>query len=237
MCGCHIFWLSLTKYKFLVNTGLVVHLRRQWQYYVLSQFFKNHLICGHYNQPQPLLTGTRYWSSACLRKQLWLHSCPTALAWMWLSACTHSSKSRQQMRLSYLDHDMELRTGILLFPPVRPSWWFCAFPYSFLIFVYDEIRKLILRRNPGGERTHTAFTITLFKCGQWSLTCVSSSLFYLCRLGGKGDLLLKHWFALSLNSPLPSLPQSCPPSRYKKKTITKKRCLQYNLEKEMGGWQ
>lgn len=33
----------------------------------------------------------------------------------------------------------------------RPSWWFCAFPYSFLIFVYDEIRKLILRRNPGGE--------------------------------------------------------------------------------------
>lgn len=35
--------------------------------------------------------------------------------------------------------------------PRRPSWWFCAFPYSFLIFVYDEIRKLILRRNPGGK--------------------------------------------------------------------------------------
>uniref|UniRef100_A0A8D0AU13 Sodium/potassium-transporting ATPase subunit alpha n=1 Tax=Sander lucioperca TaxID=283035 RepID=A0A8D0AU13_SANLU len=33
---------------------------------------------------------------------------------------------------------------------MRPSWWFCAFPYSFLIFVYDEIRKLLLRRNPGG---------------------------------------------------------------------------------------
>uniref|UniRef100_A0A674PIL7 Sodium/potassium-transporting ATPase subunit alpha n=1 Tax=Takifugu rubripes TaxID=31033 RepID=A0A674PIL7_TAKRU len=30
------------------------------------------------------------------------------------------------------------------------NWWFCAFPYSFLIFVYDEVRKLILRRNPGG---------------------------------------------------------------------------------------
>uniref|UniRef100_A0A8C1RLK8 Sodium/potassium-transporting ATPase subunit alpha n=1 Tax=Cyprinus carpio TaxID=7962 RepID=A0A8C1RLK8_CYPCA len=29
-------------------------------------------------------------------------------------------------------------------------WWFCALPYSLLIFVYDEIRKLILRRNPGG---------------------------------------------------------------------------------------
>ncbi|KAK3508555.1 hypothetical protein QTP70_032689, partial [Hemibagrus guttatus] len=35
-------------------------------------------------------------------------------------------------------------------PGATPSWWFCAFPYGFLIFVYDEIRKLILRRNPGG---------------------------------------------------------------------------------------
>uniref|UniRef100_A0A671TJC2 Sodium/potassium-transporting ATPase subunit alpha n=1 Tax=Sparus aurata TaxID=8175 RepID=A0A671TJC2_SPAAU len=34
--------------------------------------------------------------------------------------------------------------------PLKPSWWFCAFPYSFLIFVYDEIRKVILRRSPGG---------------------------------------------------------------------------------------
>uniref|UniRef100_A0A669B5Z4 Sodium/potassium-transporting ATPase subunit alpha n=1 Tax=Oreochromis niloticus TaxID=8128 RepID=A0A669B5Z4_ORENI len=37
--------------------------------------------------------------------------------------------------------------------PLKPTWWFCAFPYSFLIFVYDEARKLILRRNPGGEHT------------------------------------------------------------------------------------
>ncbi|XP_061550274.1 sodium/potassium-transporting ATPase subunit alpha-2 isoform X1 [Phycodurus eques] len=34
--------------------------------------------------------------------------------------------------------------------PLKIGWWFCAFPYSLLIFVYDEIRKLILRRNPGG---------------------------------------------------------------------------------------
>ncbi|MBN3325748.1 AT1A3 ATPase, partial [Atractosteus spatula] len=45
--------------------------------------------------------------------------------------------------------------------PLKPSWWFCAFPYSFLIFVYDEIRKLILRRNPGGTTlTHTLHTLT-----------------------------------------------------------------------------
>nr|XP_015201499.1 PREDICTED: sodium/potassium-transporting ATPase subunit alpha-2 [Lepisosteus oculatus] len=34
--------------------------------------------------------------------------------------------------------------------PLKITWWFCAFPYSLLIFIYDEIRKLILRRNPGG---------------------------------------------------------------------------------------
>ncbi|RXN14316.1 sodium potassium-transporting ATPase subunit alpha-1-like protein [Labeo rohita] len=33
--------------------------------------------------------------------------------------------------------------------PLKPNWWFCAFPYSLLIFIYDEIRKLIIRRSPG----------------------------------------------------------------------------------------
>nr|AEH68840.1 putative Na+/K+-ATPase alpha subunit [Macrotritopus defilippi] len=34
--------------------------------------------------------------------------------------------------------------------PLRLSWWFPAFPYSLTIFIYDECRKFILRRNPGG---------------------------------------------------------------------------------------
>nr|P05025.1 RecName: Full=Sodium/potassium-transporting ATPase subunit alpha; Short=Na(+)/K(+) ATPase alpha subunit; AltName: Full=Sodium pump subunit alpha; Flags: Precursor [Tetronarce californica]CAA26578.1 unnamed protein product [Tetronarce californica]prf//1109244A ATPase alpha,Na/K [Tetronarce californica] len=34
--------------------------------------------------------------------------------------------------------------------PLKPSWWFCAFPYSLIIFLYDEARRFILRRNPGG---------------------------------------------------------------------------------------
>ncbi|XP_043915756.1 sodium/potassium-transporting ATPase subunit alpha-2 isoform X3 [Protopterus annectens] len=34
--------------------------------------------------------------------------------------------------------------------PLKITWWFCALPYSLLIFVYDEVRKFILRRNPGG---------------------------------------------------------------------------------------
>ncbi|XP_032116740.1 sodium/potassium-transporting ATPase subunit alpha-4 [Sapajus apella] len=34
--------------------------------------------------------------------------------------------------------------------PLKISWWFCALPYSILIFVYDEIRKLLIRQRPGG---------------------------------------------------------------------------------------
>ncbi|KAK7101316.1 hypothetical protein V1264_024110 [Littorina saxatilis] len=34
--------------------------------------------------------------------------------------------------------------------PLRFSWWFTAVPFSLMIFVYDECRKYILRRNPGG---------------------------------------------------------------------------------------
>ncbi|XP_046693672.1 sodium/potassium-transporting ATPase subunit alpha-1-like isoform X2 [Silurus meridionalis] len=34
--------------------------------------------------------------------------------------------------------------------PLKPSWWLCALPYAFLIFIYDETRRYILRRNPGG---------------------------------------------------------------------------------------
>nr|2ZXE_A Chain A, Na, K-ATPase alpha subunit [Squalus acanthias]3A3Y_A Chain A, Na, K-ATPase alpha subunit [Squalus acanthias]5AVQ_A Chain A, Na, K-ATPase alpha subunit [Squalus acanthias]5AVR_A Chain A, Na, K-ATPase alpha subunit [Squalus acanthias]5AVS_A Chain A, Na, K-ATPase alpha subunit [Squalus acanthias]5AVT_A Chain A, Na, K-ATPase alpha subunit [Squalus acanthias]5AVU_A Chain A, Na, K-ATPase alpha subunit [Squalus acanthias]5AVV_A Chain A, Na, K-ATPase alpha subunit [Squalus acanthias]5AV len=34
--------------------------------------------------------------------------------------------------------------------PLKPSWWFCAFPYSLIIFLYDEMRRFIIRRSPGG---------------------------------------------------------------------------------------
>lgn len=44
---------------------------------------------------------------------------------------------------------------------LRPNWWFCAFPYSLLIFIYDEIRKLILRRSPGGKIRIHSFLLSL----------------------------------------------------------------------------
>ncbi|GAB6023141.1 hypothetical protein CHUAL_007223 [Chamberlinius hualienensis] len=34
--------------------------------------------------------------------------------------------------------------------PLKINWWIPAMPFSVLIFVYDEIRRFILRRNPGG---------------------------------------------------------------------------------------
>ncbi|CAB3397184.1 unnamed protein product [Caenorhabditis bovis] len=33
---------------------------------------------------------------------------------------------------------------------LRFSWWFCALPFSILIFVYDEIRRFLIRKYPGG---------------------------------------------------------------------------------------
>ncbi|KAI4886142.1 hypothetical protein NFI96_015291 [Prochilodus magdalenae] len=34
--------------------------------------------------------------------------------------------------------------------PLKPSWLLCAVPYGLLIFFYDEARRYLLRRNPGG---------------------------------------------------------------------------------------
>merc|ERR1712235_146726 len=34
--------------------------------------------------------------------------------------------------------------------PLKLNWWFPAVPFSLLIFCFDEIRKWILRNNPGG---------------------------------------------------------------------------------------
>ncbi|XP_040182315.1 potassium-transporting ATPase alpha chain 2 isoform X2 [Rana temporaria] len=37
----------------------------------------------------------------------------------------------------------------LKFVPLRVQYWFVATPFFFLIFFYDEIRKLLIRRHPG----------------------------------------------------------------------------------------
>lgn len=34
--------------------------------------------------------------------------------------------------------------------PLEWTWWFIPMPFSLIIFTYDEIRKMLIRRNPGG---------------------------------------------------------------------------------------
>ncbi|KAK1167893.1 sodium/potassium-transporting ATPase subunit alpha-1-like [Acipenser oxyrinchus oxyrinchus] len=33
--------------------------------------------------------------------------------------------------------------------PLKPTWWVCALPFAVMVFIYDEIRKVIIRRSPG----------------------------------------------------------------------------------------
>ena len=34
--------------------------------------------------------------------------------------------------------------------PLDWTWWFIPMPFSLIIFLYDEIRKMLVRKNPGG---------------------------------------------------------------------------------------
>jgi len=48
-----------------------------------------------------------------------------------------------------LQYTPGLNTGLRL-RPMNATWWFIAFPFSLLIFLYDETRRYFLRRQPGG---------------------------------------------------------------------------------------
>jgi len=48
-----------------------------------------------------------------------------------------------------LQYTPGLNTGLRL-RPMNATWWFIAFPFSLLIFLYDECRRYLLRRSPGG---------------------------------------------------------------------------------------
>ena len=51
---------------------------------------------------------------------------------------------------AFLQYTPGLSEGLRL-RPMNFSWWFLGFPFSLLIFVYDECRRFFLRRNPGGN--------------------------------------------------------------------------------------
>ncbi|CAL1279873.1 unnamed protein product [Larinioides sclopetarius] len=50
---------------------------------------------------------------------------------------------------AFLAYTPGMDKGLRMYP-LKFNWWLPALPFSLLIFVYDEIRRYILRRNPGG---------------------------------------------------------------------------------------
>ena len=49
----------------------------------------------------------------------------------------------------FLSYCPGMDKGLKMYP-LKINWWFPAIPFSLLIFIFDEIRKWILRNNPGG---------------------------------------------------------------------------------------
>merc|ERR1712050_414197 len=50
---------------------------------------------------------------------------------------------------AFLSYTPGMDKGLKMYP-LALSWWFPGVPFSILIFVFDEVRKWILRNNPGG---------------------------------------------------------------------------------------
>ncbi|XP_040567091.2 sodium/potassium-transporting ATPase subunit alpha [Lepeophtheirus salmonis] len=50
---------------------------------------------------------------------------------------------------AFLSYTPGMDKGLRMYP-LKINWWLPALPFSLLIFVYDEVRKFLLRRQPGG---------------------------------------------------------------------------------------
>merc|ERR1711874_725040 len=50
---------------------------------------------------------------------------------------------------AFLSYTPGMEKGLKMYP-LKINWWFPAIPFSLLIFIFDEVRKWILRGNPGG---------------------------------------------------------------------------------------
>ena len=50
---------------------------------------------------------------------------------------------------AFLSYTPGMDKGLRMYP-LKFNWWLPALPFSLLIFCYDEVRKYLLRRNPGG---------------------------------------------------------------------------------------
>jgi len=50
---------------------------------------------------------------------------------------------------AFLQYTPGLNYGLKL-RPMNASWWFCGVPFSLLIWIYDELRRYLIRKYPGG---------------------------------------------------------------------------------------
>ena len=50
---------------------------------------------------------------------------------------------------AFLSYCPGMDKGLRMYP-LKFNWWLPALPFSVSIFVYDEVRKFLLRQNPGG---------------------------------------------------------------------------------------
>jgi len=50
---------------------------------------------------------------------------------------------------AFLQYTPGLNYGLRL-RPLNASWWFCGVPFSLLIWIFDEVRRFLLRKYPGG---------------------------------------------------------------------------------------
>ena len=50
---------------------------------------------------------------------------------------------------AFLSYTPGMDKGLKMYP-LKINWWFPAIPFSLLIFIFDEVRKYLLRQNPGG---------------------------------------------------------------------------------------
>ncbi|PAA72344.1 hypothetical protein BOX15_Mlig017217g1, partial [Macrostomum lignano] len=91
------------------------------------------------------------------------------MQWANLLACKTRSNSllQQGMWNHFLSFSLLFETGLaivmvyvpylnqaLQMQPLRFTWWLPAMPFGFLILMYDEIRKLVLRLRPSGVKNN-----------------------------------------------------------------------------------
>ena len=50
---------------------------------------------------------------------------------------------------AFLSYTPGMDKGLRMYP-LKATWWLPAIPFSATIFIYDEVRKCLLRKNPGG---------------------------------------------------------------------------------------